>query len=108
MSLSTTIPLLQNLLRELEAAGESRFSREIRAALALNESDLAKFLKSNELWGGAGSVADEAGVRHSREVARTIEAALVELGKEQLRLGVTNARTASWVRIFSEWHKQGI
>jgi hypothetical protein len=108
MSVLTAIPLLEVLLRELETAGESRYSKVIKAALSLKDAELERFLGSNELWGGAGSVADEAGVSVDRKRARAIEAAMIELGREQLRLGVTNPRTASWVHAFSEWQRQGI
>ncbi len=66
------------------------------------------FLISNELWGGSGSIADQAGVALRREDRRKIEHALVELGKEQIKAGKVNRRTAMWVSVFAEWEKAGI
>jgi len=108
MSLSTIVPLLEQLHRELAAIGDSRKAALVAAVASAEDSGMEAFLKSNELWGGAGSIADEAGTACSREDARRIEAAMIELGQQQLQLGIANVRTASWVRTFSDWRAQGI
>ena len=108
MNLSTTVPLLHDLIRELEAAGDSSLSDVVNGTAGANDTDLEAFLRSNELWGGAGSIADQAAVSAPREIRRRVESALINLGREQMRLEVKNPRTDSWVEVFSEWQRQGI
>ncbi len=43
-----------------------------------------------------------------RDARRDIESALIELGTEQLRVGIVNPRTAGWVDAFTQWQRQGI
>jgi hypothetical protein len=92
----------------LEAAGETHFVELVAIALSANRADRAAFLASNELWGGAGSMADQAGCENDRATRRKIEAALIKLGEAQLREGITNVRTDSWVQAFRRWQWDSI
>jgi hypothetical protein len=57
------------------------------------------FLSSNELWGGAGSIADQAGLDHGRAGRRLIEAVLIQLGETQLARGIANdPAPVAWTR----------
>ena len=96
------------LVRLLEKHDEPSLARA--ASLAAAENRLEEFLTSNELWGGAGSIADQAGLPKGRRTDKTreIEEALIRLGKEQVRLGLVNPRTASWIATFAEWRRKGI
>ncbi|MFH1998075.1 MAG: hypothetical protein ABIK28_00275 [Planctomycetota bacterium] len=98
---------LENVEKILAEHGESGFSQVIRQALNGSDQDLQEFLVSNELWGGPGSVADQAGVSLGRDVRRQIEMTLVELGLEQMRKSVVNDRTKTWVNAFRKW-REGI
>lgn len=69
---------------------------------------LTNALVSNELWGGAGSIADQGGMNLDRKDRRQIEHALAALGEEQIRFGKVNVRTASWVAAFRQWERDGI
>jgi hypothetical protein len=82
----------------------------VEEAISSPENELDAFLRSNELWGGAGSIADQAGIGKGTrtEDRRKIEHALVQLGKEQIRGGKVNPRTAMWVGAFEEWGKKGV
>ncbi|MDP2233402.1 MAG: hypothetical protein Q8K89_07185 [Actinomycetota bacterium] len=105
---------------ELEALGEvlrvhdSAVADSVDAALLGPAGDLEVFLVSNTLWGGAGSIADQAGMPQSQEAAwsrdvrRRIEAALILLGDAQIAAGVVNPRTQGWVEVFREWQRRGI
>lgn len=64
-----------------------------------NEKALWAFLTSNELWGGAGSIADQAILANSGDRA-LLESFLIRLGEIQLSLGKVNIRTAMWVEAF--------
>ena len=102
----------------LEAGLRSRWERVLHlltqhepsllAAIARDHSwasdtELESFLMSNELWGGAGSIADQAGVASGGgSRVREFEIALADLGAEQIKLGKVNCRTAMWVRAFTE------
>jgi hypothetical protein len=101
--------LLECLAAELRRGDEPRAARSVEDAAAGSSEQRITFLQSNELWGGPGSIADQAGLRLERgESRRRIERALRDLGLEQLRLGVVNARTAIWVKTFSRWVAEGI
>ncbi len=102
------VALLRTLNRTLTEAGNPDLARMVQAAIAASEPDRIAFLKSNELWGGPGSIADQAGVDSSRHLARKVESALICLGEEQIRLDIVNPRTASWVGAFSVWQRQGV
>lgn len=99
---------LEMLERLLAQHGESGPAQRIRAALDGSNQDLQAFLTSDELWGGAGSIADQAGVDQGRDVRRPIELALAKLGREQIRQGVANVRTDRWLDAFSKWQREGI
>jgi hypothetical protein len=78
-------------------------------ALSSPDELLVAFLTSNELWGGSGSIADQAGLTLGRRGGRRkVEQALIELGGEQIRVGHVNIRTASWVGTFKEWRERGL
>jgi hypothetical protein len=67
------------------------------------------FLTSDALWGGSGSIADQAGLALGRrDGRRRIEQALIALGEEQIRTGHVNIRTASWVGTFKDWQARGL
>ena len=99
----------QHLAEVLETHGETKCAAEVRAALSGNTAQFEAYLRSNELWGGPGSIADQAGMREGRAQAkRLIERALIELGDEQIRAGIVNVRTASWVKAFRMWADLGL
>lgn len=99
---------LQDLAKVLSSAGERRLASRVRAAGRGSEHELRAFLASNELWGGPGSVADQAGVNLPRERVRTIESALIALGEAQMEADILNPRTPMWVSVFREWRQRGI
>lgn len=99
--------MLEQLRDLLSVGGEHRFAGDVDAALASCDDAVAAFVISNELWGGAGSIADQA-LGPARESRRQIERLLAELGREQMRLGVTNPRTETWTSVFEQWHVQNI
>jgi len=101
---------LRLLAKVLKECGELNLAAQVEDVFSNSEAKLDEFLTSNELWGGAGSIADQAGIgRGSRtEETRKIEHALVQLGKEQIRAGKVNPRTAGWVSTFEKWEKASI
>ena len=91
----------------LAGGHEFTYLSDIDAALEGDAAALTAFLVSNTLWGGAGSIADQA-FGSSRETRRPLEQLMAELGREQIRLGYTNPRTATWTSVFDQWHAQNI
>lgn len=94
---------LSDLAELLETAGKERFARYIRTQLEGSDETVRRFLRSNELWGGAGSIADEAGVGCDDVARRNFWAAMSALGKAQISAGVTNPRTPFWTEAFAQW-----
>jgi|SRR5688500_12327215 hypothetical protein len=104
---------MRQLLNDLVVALRNGNEKELAEKIARLNSDgpeLEIFLTSNDLWGGSGSIADQAGVSsgsrsHER---RLIEQALIKLGEEQIRLGTVNPRTLIWVSAFKKLSQDGI
>lgn len=100
---------VRRLFEELERGGESVLAARVGRALAGSDADVDAFVVSNDLWGGSGSIADQAGMDTGRASGRrAIEAALIELGDQQVHVGKVNPRTAMWVEVFKEWRCDGI
>jgi hypothetical protein len=104
-SLKEQIEILQQVLSQ---CGEDGLAQEVRRALDGSEQGLRAFLTSNDLWGGSGSIADQAGIIQDRYARRRIEQALIDLGTKQIEQGVANARTEMWVNTFSKWMQDDI
>jgi hypothetical protein len=99
--------ILAEIASLLEAAHEEPFAVSVRNALSGSARTFEEFLRSNELWGGAGSIADQAFVGRS-EQRRELENLLIQLGRIQLSHGNANVRTKSWVEAFEKWHQLGM
>jgi hypothetical protein len=95
--------ILQEISELLEKHdGSSNASNALAIALLGDENKLWDFLVSNDLWGGAGSVADQA-LLELPEERRLLDGLMVRLGREQMRLGKVNIRTEMWVSAFEKW-----
>ena len=99
---------LNQLKQILTECGESDLIHRVLPPIDSSDMEIQTFLISNELWGGAGSIADQAGIEGGREQRRSIEKALIELGKAQIQAGLTNTRTQLWVEAFSQRQDQDI
>ena len=100
---------LKNLEKALRDADEVRFASAAYDAYQGPDEKMHEFLMSNDLWGGAGSVADQAGVGSTGSAQRkAIEAALISLGKAQIENEIVNIRTVGWVRAFESWKGSNI
>jgi len=97
--------ILSEIARLLEQGGENRSAQMIRQALNHDTQEIIeRFLISNELWGGAGSIADESLI--SNPILRgSLQSLLLDLGELQLSSGKTNPRTEMWVRAFAQWRQ---
>ena len=100
--------LLKNLENLLHTSDELVYAKRVHEARTSEDDDiLFDFLISNDLWGGMGSIADQAGMDYNeqkKEFAQT----LVKIGEYQISLGKTNIRTASWVDVYKNWLKNGV
>jgi hypothetical protein len=94
---------LMSIARLLSENGETARAVTIESAVNGTDEQYGAFLTSNELWGGAGSVADSALTDGCAEVRRKVEDLLIQLGREQIRIGKVNPRTAAWVEAFTQW-----
>ena len=66
-----------------------------------------KFLTSNSLWGGSGSIADLIGV-DDKEKQKRMESALIDLGEYQISEGILNPRTEMWTNTFKSWKSEKV
>jgi hypothetical protein len=98
---------LKQLLGLLRSGNENYQAEQIEVALAGSNDDLKSYITSNELWGGAGSIADQALIEN-QESRKRVEDLLAELGELQIKAGVVNVRTEMWTSAFQQWRKQGI
>jgi hypothetical protein len=96
--------MVREILQEISELLEKHDGSSNALAIALlgDENKLWDFLVSNDLWGGAGSVADQA-LLELPEERRLLDELMVRLGREQMRLGKVNIRTEMWVSAFEKW-----
>jgi hypothetical protein len=101
--------LRQLLLRiaDLLARGQEWQRASRIGAAAKEDQSLEAFLISNDLWGGAGSIADEA-LLSDATLRAELEALLIQLGNSQLVAQCANPRTENWIHAFQSWQKLGL
>lgn len=101
--------MVRDTLQEIAALLERHNGSSNALAIALvgDDNRMWGYLVSNELWGGAGSVADQA-VMEFPDARRQLEALLIRLGREQMSLGRTNVRTEMWVAAFEKFQAEDI
>jgi hypothetical protein len=90
---------LLELAGALNTGGEDWMAEQVEGAIHGSQEKFESFLVSNELWGGSGSIADQA-CCSDRTQRDGIETLLIKLGKLQVEVGMLNPRTASWVKAF--------
>jgi hypothetical protein len=95
--------MLRDTLKEISELLESHDASSNGLAIALlgDEKSMWAYLVSNELWGGAGSIADQA-LSDAPAARAKLERLMVRLGREQMRLGRVNHRTEMWVSAFEK------
>jgi hypothetical protein len=84
--------ILAEITRLLEAGHEYPSALRVRNALSNSAQALEESLRSNELWGGAGSIADQPFAGRSAQ-RKELERLLIQLGRIQLSHGNANIRT---------------
>jgi hypothetical protein len=99
--------ILTEIASLLETGHEDSFAMIVRNALSGSAKTIEDFLRSNELWGGAGSIADQPFTGNSTQ-RKELEQLLIRLGRVQIDAGNTNIRTESWVVAFEKWQKLGL
>lgn len=88
--------ILENIFKILKEGNEDYSAELIYNALNGQQDKLWEFLVSNELWGGAGSIADQA-LLDKKELRKKLNEFLVELGNMQINVNKINDRTKMWV-----------
>jgi len=99
---------LQNTLTQLGVltSGQphiSAFLKELRSACATDWSKVQGLVSDLRLWGGMGSVADQAGCDLSPDGRRRVNELLIRLYELLEDRGITDVRGASWVDTFRKW-----
>ncbi len=96
---------VKNILKEikslLEAGKEYYNFGLIKNILNSDEEELWNFLTSNELWGGAGSIADQA-LLDNKDLRIRLEKLLIKLGDIQIAKDRINIRTRMWIAAFKQ------
>ena len=96
--------ILSNLLVELEkilrSGGEVKWADEVSLSREEGETAIERFALSNELWGGAGSIADHDFISDP-DRRRALEKVLMDMGNYQISQGRFNPRTKLWMDVFS-------
>jgi hypothetical protein len=104
MDNAEVIAILEEIAGLLETGHAESFALLVRDALSGSPQTLQAFLQANELWGGAGSIADQP--FQGRSIQRKeLEKLLIQLGRLQLRDGNSNVRTRPWVEAFEKWRQ---
>jgi len=92
--------ILERMLEHIGSHGLIYFSLD--SSCKQNEEKMWDFLTSDTLWGGAGSIADQALL--GLPARRKLESILIELGRLQIKMDRTNVRTNMWVSSFEKLH----
>ena len=99
---------LRRILELVRSCGPAVIVAPMQEAATGSDEQLVAYLKSNELWGGSGSIADQAGLSAKTEhTRRSIEKRLVELGDMQVAAGILNPRTSTWAEAFRARPRSG-
>ena len=101
--------MVRDILKEISGLLERHNASSNAVAIAVfgDDQKMWDYLVSNGLWGGAGSVADQA-LLELPDARRELEALLIRLGREQMSLGRANIRTEMWVTAFEKWRGESI
>jgi hypothetical protein len=99
--------ILAEIASLLEIGHEESLAVIVRNALSSSAKTIEDFLRSNELWGGAGSIADQPFTDNSVQ-RKELEKLLIRLGRLQIHAGITNVRTETWVMAFEKWQQLGL
>ncbi len=109
---STFRVILSDIACLLEEGREKQFAEAVRTALASSDKEVEKFLTSNTLWGGSGSIVDSAFVGNQSldgfdslaARAARFKGLMIQLGRLQMNARRTNSRTSTWVELFERRH----
>ena len=93
---------LDRLVSVLERSVEHLLADQILTAID-DPASVITFIKSNNLWGGSGSIADQACGTDRNPTRLELERVLIDLGKWQIGAKMTNPRTGLWVDAFEHW-----
>jgi hypothetical protein len=107
MELSAIRKTLSEVAALLDAGNASYAAEITYKALSGSDEEFEQFLTSSELWGGSGSIADEALIGDI-ERRKKLEMLLINLGRLQIEEGNTNPRTETWVSTFEHWKQAGL
>jgi hypothetical protein len=95
-------------MRDLLIEGPaSPYSEIVENALSGSEVQLDKFLISNDLWGGAGSIRDQA-LYEQPHLRKRLYRLLVELGEMQIAEGLVHPKTEFVVVTYKQWEADGV
>lgn len=83
------------------------YSEMIGEALSGTDAQMEEFLVSNDLWGGAGSICDQALIDQPEMRSRLLRK-LIVLGELLISEDVVNPRTAFWVSGFKQRESDGV
>jgi hypothetical protein len=98
---------LLDLADTLDSGDEESQAVIVRKALRGPQDKFEEFLVSNTLWGGSGSIADQACI--ADQVRRTrVEDLLVSVGIWQIEAGRINPRTKMWIGAFQHRAESGV
>ena len=102
--------ILRTIATLLSEPSDQHCANLVADALAGSDSKLLEVLTSNDLWGGAGSIADQScGAGYGRtDARRKLESLLIQLGNLQVETDATNVRTVMWRDGFAKWQCGGI
>jgi len=114
MTILTTLQRLQALL--LSHPGENAaWLAEVIECCARNEAGCYRALNSKRMWGGAGSVANEALADNPgmdawiwQAEVREFRELMIELGTRLQARGDASPDISSWLLAFSNWNQSGV
>jgi len=86
----------------------SAFLEELKLACATDRANVQALVSDLRLWGGMGSVADQAGCDLLPDGTRRVNELLIRLYELLEDRGITDVRGASWVDTFRQWRDSNV
>jgi hypothetical protein len=99
--------ILISLRDLLLSQGEHGYAELLNGVIGGSEEKIWSLLESNIVWGGAGSIADQACISGEEEQKKFYEL-MVKLANLQDKAGRLNERTMMWAAAFRSWNEKNI
>jgi len=73
-----------------------------------SEFDAERFVNDLNVWGGSGSIMDQALINQGREVRRKLEDKAIYIGAALQDIEISSPLVGRWMSVFQQWKESGV